>query len=436
MSTYTPFKSRLALLLVLVLVLAFALPINAQDTDNGFTGRIAFTGTDGNIYTLEDFAAEPVALTTDAQRGERRYTWPTWATDGRLAFFAEELTFVEEQLTPVLKVFITPPNETASAQAYESATESFTYAYWAPANCPDSGTNCRDLAVLTSSATGLSVLRIRDEAPTFSAKTIGTGGPFYYSYSPDASRMLWQRFSQQLDIYDTTGDEVLARLPDTAGFFQAPMWSPVDNRLLFSVLNTAGNHDLVIAEGEERLPIATDQEDVLWFTWSPDGSNVAYKLAMGPITVVNAATGTPVARSSQSDVLAFFWSPDGQKIAYLTPGRADDAQQAALMPISKQAAPAQQADLPRFSWHVLDIATNQDWMHFSAFIPTRTMLYLVSYFDQFAQSHRLWSPDSRYLVYAGLTPEGGPQLHTLDTANPAAPVRTLARATMGIWSYE
>jgi hypothetical protein len=69
------------------------------------------------------------------------------------------------------------------------------------------------------------------------------------------------------------------------------------------------------------------------------------------------------------------------------------------------------------------------------FLPTRDMLYFLSFFDQFAQSHRLWSPDSRYLVYAELTSESRQLIHLLDTNDPAAWPLTLTEGQIGIWSY-
>ena len=43
---------------------------------------------------------------------------------------------------------------------------------------------------------------------------------------------------------------------------------------------------------------------------------------------------------------------------------------------------------------------------FASFLPSEDMTYYLNFFDQFARSHRLWSADSRYLVYGERTPSG------------------------------
>jgi hypothetical protein len=75
-------------LVVIFIVLSFTAGlVNAQDEENAeqFSGRIAYIGTDTNVYLLsQDY--EHVQLTDNAGR-TRQYQWPTWSTDGRLAYF-------------------------------------------------------------------------------------------------------------------------------------------------------------------------------------------------------------------------------------------------------------------------------------------------------------------------------------------------------------
>lgn len=418
------------ILLALLLLLPPALTRAQEDS----SGSIAFLGLDGNVYLLKSLDANPVPLTADAQRGIRSYYWPTWSTDGRLAFFAEEATPGGVRL----QAQIVQAGQDTPAVAYESDEDSFTYAYWAPANCPLSA-NCRDLAVLTTTSAGLSVVRIRDEAPDFSAERIGSGGPFYYSYSPDATHMIWQRFGRQLDLYDALDNEIIEALPDSVGMFQAPMWSPVDDRLLFVTVNADGEQALVIAEGEARTVLTTvsNPGDILFFAWSPDGRYVAYKTNFGSVHVLDSASGQEVALTNQDLVVAFFWSPDSSHLAYLSVPNGDSAPQAALPGGGGLASPAEQRDpLAVLSWHVLDVNNNTN-QGFAPFRTSADMRYLIAFFDQFAQSHRLWSPDSRYLVYGALAESGAPRpsIQVLDTLNPQDAPRTIAEGTIGIWSY-
>src|ERR1700682_2272664 len=51
------------------------------------TAMLAVVGTDGNLSILDASGQNPFAVTKDAIPNRRSYGWPTWATDGRLAFF-------------------------------------------------------------------------------------------------------------------------------------------------------------------------------------------------------------------------------------------------------------------------------------------------------------------------------------------------------------
>jgi hypothetical protein len=64
------------------------------------------------------------------------------------------------------------------------------------------------------------------------------------------------------------------------------------------------------------------------------------------------------------------------------------------------------------------------------------MFYLLAFFDQFSQSHQLWSPDSRYIVYAEMIDGGESLVKILDTTADAFVPFTVAEGEIGIWSYQ
>jgi TolB protein len=95
-------------------------------------------------------------------------------------------------------------------------------------------------------------------------------------------------------------------------------------------------------------------------------------------------------------VLGFFWSPDGRYVAYFTANqvREEEIQVKADHRLSK---PAQQFII-EFRLFVVDVTTG-DGLQLAAFTPTVTFLsQFLPFFDQYALSHRLWSPDSTALV--------------------------------------
>jgi TolB protein len=311
--------------------------------------------------------------------------------------------------------------------------ESFTYAYWSPADCA-AGANCRDLAVLLSSqaAGGFIVELVRHEGDTLSNDQVGTGAPFYFSWSPDGSRMLWQRNNSRLDIYDVENGGIAQALDQQPGAFFAPAWSPVDDRFAFGELNEARTTDLVVLDGDVVTRLAQNIEGLVSFSWSTDSTNIAYVSPREPLRVVNSETGEEISHSSDIGILAFFWSPDATKIAYLTlevpPG--------SFSAKGQLAKPANQQDSPaRVVWSIFDVET-AEIRRFSPYVPTRDMVYLLTYYDQFSQSHRVWSPDSRYVLYSEITTDGDPAIQAIDSLNSSGTPMFIAEGTLGIWSFD
>ena len=420
--------------LLWIIVCLFMLPLPfavAQEVDERpqLPGHIAYVGTDFNIYNLNlsDYSSEQ--LTTDA--GEtRRYQWPTWSTDGRLAYFS--LSLEEGEL--LTSAYVSADGHGVGDLVY-TGPEYFNYAYWSPGNC-EAADNCRDLAVLFSSQTrGMFVELIRDGLEDALSLTAGLGGPpFYYSWSPDGGRMLWQRNNQRFDIYDANEDRVIDTLTQTPGFILAPAWSPVDDRLLFGASGANNTTDLVIVGDDSTITLAEGLTGLISFSWSPDGNLVAYReqtaQGFGSLIVADAITAETVARTPANGVISFFWSPASQQIAYLTFATAPGSFSAGS---SRIVAQPQQQPLG-IAWSILDINT-EVVKQYGSFLPTEETIYLMQYFDQFAQSHRVWSPDSKHLLYSELTP-AGPVINLLDTSQVGSVPFSIAEGVIGVWSFQ
>lgn len=396
--------------------------VNAQDANPFIPGKIAYVGSDFNVYTLS--GETRTALTDDAGLDGDRvryYQFPTWATDGRLAYFEGEIT-AQRQITT--EVFVSADGLTPGASVYVGADENFTYAYWSPSAC---GANCFDLAVLLGSGqqSGFLVNVIRDAVDAPSVTQVGTGAPFYYSWSPDGQRMVWQRNNRQIDIYDVTTNEIDRTLDVAPGEFFAPAWSPVDDRVLFGVAGDAGT-DLAVEANGELETLAEGLAGPIRFAWSPDGNLIAYKDAENALVVIDAITGERIAASDTADVVAFFWAPNSQRIAYVT--LPSDTGSFSAKPS------AQDTQLPVLSWAILDVGSGAV-RRYGEFTPTSDELYVLSFYDQFGQSHRIWSPDSRHLVYSELNADGVPQIMLLDTESNFVPL-SVAEGFVAVWSFE
>lgn len=393
-------------------------------------GKIAYIGDDHNVHIYTPASAQIADLTTDAS-GTRHYLWPTWSTDGRLAYFCCDLQFANQR--PDVQVFISQDAADPGKLIYQVANEAFTYAYWSPMNC-DAGATCRDLAVLLSmlDQQAFKVELIRDNGSNPTTRTAGTGTPYYYSWSPDGHQMLWQRDNRTMTLYDAVSDEVITNLDQSPGLFPAPAWSPTDDRLLFGALDTENlTTDLTLLQNDESTILQAGIEGLLAFSWSPDGRYIAYRnvqrgQGVNPLKVIDTTTGEITAQSAESGI-AFFWSPDSQKIAYITFASGQDAPSATI-------STAQQGPLV-LSWSVMDLATNTE-RAVARFSPTAETIYLINYFDQFNQSHRLWSPDNTHIVYAEILASGRSSVTVLDTTAVNAVPFSIANGVIGVWSYD
>lgn len=418
---------------VVGMMLAFSVAVtSAQDAlDLEIPGKIAFIGDDRNVYLFNPATGDKTALTKDAAISDatfRYYTWPTWSTDGRLAYFSLENTAAGDVTT---QAFASDDGTTPGEVVYTGDGEVFNYAAWAPGNCNDSE-NCRALSMLLNSAAegGLFVNIVKDSVDGNPSTVIGRGGPFYYSWSPDGDQMVWQRNNQRLDVYSVDDSEIQMELTQRPGVFQAPDWSPIDDRLLVGEFDAdAQKTDLVVVTSQDATTLVEDLDGVLAFAWSPDGESIAYVDGAGPLVVIDSQTGDVISRTLNGGVGAFFWSPDSAHIAYITLATPPDSATASS---GLTAAPVYQET--QLAWSILD-AQSGDVNRYGAFTPTQEMVYMFTYFDQFAQSHRVWSPDSRYIVYSELVDEE-PVVNILDTQLDDTVPMSIADGTLAIWSYD
>ncbi|GAB4522198.1 MAG: hypothetical protein OHK0046_34470 [Anaerolineae bacterium] len=419
------------LFLVMLVLLSFVTVSADQTAPLDVPGRIAYIGSDNNVYTvsLHD-TVEIVAMTADASR-TRRYQWPTWSTSGKLAYFCCDSFYSARFAT---EVFVSPNGVDTAELVYEGDQETFTYANWSPEDC-DAGAGCRELGVLLSQPEGyFHVEVVRSSRAGSSSVTLGQGQPFYFSWSPDGRQMLWQRDARRLERYTLATQEV-EKLRAFPGGMQAGDWSPVDDRLLFGELGEEENTtDLVIFSDNDQLVLETGLQGLVSFNWSPDGNYVAYRVLrndlISPVFVLDSVSGEVVAQSRSDNIVSFFWSPDSSKIAFVTittGGGGFSAERGQLVDQRVQ-------DVEGIVWGALDVEADTTRLY-GSFIPTTEMIYMFNFFDQFAQSHSIWSPDSTHIVFSEFTPEGNSVVNVLDMTRADSVPFYIADGSIGIWSY-
>ena len=399
------------------------------------SGRLAYIGADGNIYVTTPDLQEHLAITQDSTAPPEgpglSYPRVSWSPDGQLAY----ASVIREGNNAQARLYVAKlPGE--PARLVGQSDEHFViYIYWSPTPCPDES-DCSRLGYLIEEPEGIALHIVDMDMGGTSNDVAGYGWPFYFSWSPDGRHMLWHtggaaRFNDEARLarFSLETRQIEALRVDS-GLFIAPAWSPLGDEWLFVanqddrdyLYRTSAN--LVRINPKLQQALATAEDKHMVFSWSPMGDRVAYStlkssdgLIFGPIQVYDLESEeTKQITSPSFDISGFFWSPDGQRIGYLS--------RLALR------------DAAWMQWRVYDFAEDLD-RGFAAFNPSYQMLYVVSSFNQYAQSHRLWSPDGRYLIYADQDDARVERIWMVDPfAERGADPILVAEGSMGFWSWE
>jgi dipeptidyl aminopeptidase/acylaminoacyl peptidase len=146
------------------------------------------------------------------------------------------------------------------------------------------------------------------------ARLLDAGQPYYLDWSPDGSRLAVH--ANQSDLYLLDGDGIRTDLDVEPGLFQAPAFL-TDNRLLIVDDESLAILDL---DSLEVRAIATVTRFSA-FAPSPDGARVAFidndQAAPGALSLVSIESGE-TQRIEEDPVVLFDWSPDGSQLLYLT----------------------------------------------------------------------------------------------------------------------
>jgi TolB protein len=398
-------------------------------------GHLAYIGADGNIYVTTPELGEHLAVTQDATAPPEgpglSYPRVSWSPDGQLAY----ASVIREGNNAQARLYVAETPGAPPRLVGQSDEHFVIYVYWSPTSCPDKP-GCSRLGYLIEEPEGIALHIVDMDEEGTTNKVAGYGWPFYFSWSPDGEEMLWHtggaaRFNDDARIarFSLQNRQVEALEMDP-GLFIAPAWSPLGDEWLLVKTQDERDHLYRTDVGQSGLDpgmrqvLATADDKYVVFSWSPKGDQIAYSilrnsdgLIFGPIHVYDLETGeTKQVTAPSFDISGFFWSPDGERIGYLS----------RLM----------LRDTAWMQWRVYDLAQDLD-RGFAAFNPSYQMSYVVSSFNQYAQSHRLWSPDGRYLVYADQDDARVERIWMVDTfAERGADPILVAEGSMGFWSWE
>lgn len=391
--------------------------------------RIVYVDDEGDLYTVDPGGEDRRrALPEDAGQLDdpggaaiSAVNWPAWSPVGeRIAFswvsrtagrLAVRLLVTDLESGRVTRIYENPPDVPPGI-----APNLPHYISWSP----DGGR----LAFLTMTASGQTLFLTRSDG-SGPVQPVASGAPFFPIWAPGSDRLLIHLADQ---LYEVEVGAAPRSLAAASRAYRVPAWSPDGRRIAF-VEETPDEPRLIVEDrpSGERRPLGAVRPGVA-LTGSPRRAELAVSQPPAPggayrgIEIVDLGDG---ARRSivKEDLLAYFWSPDGRQIAYV----GVDLNESELY------------------WAVVG-ADGRGRRRLISFLPSRDTMTALTFFDQYASSVRVWSPDSRSLVFAGRLAQpvrgnghaGGAahldHIYVLDSSGEVPP-RAVGLGTLGFWSW-
>ena len=349
---------------------------------------IAFVDADGAVKTMlpDGSGVRRISPSVDGF-----FTWPTWSTNARTLIYsgvvnadgAAQLNLYaaaldgngDDDVGLHRVIYAAEPGDVGLL-----AQGVIHYPLWSP-----DGTH---LAFIAASSDGLS-LYIDDLSDDPGALHLLDDGPLWMSWSDDGAALAVHRGSDHF-LVDARDWFQVTELDIAAQGYRVPAWKPSANTITVLAGDGVATAN-VSADGVADAPTPLrDARGEAAFLWSPSGSHLAVSDAARRFlyrgAVMSAYRRLAIASESapqsadeiRQPILAFFWSPDGSRLAYITLSDTEGALRCIVVDMDS-----------RERRSALD------------FVPSPEQQTLFQFFDQYAYSHSVWSPDSANLVFAG-----------------------------------
>ena len=405
--------------------------------------RLVAVDAGGGVITMDQHGGSVVAYPVPGVAFE----FPAWSPDGTsFAAIGRDAEgaglYVFEDRTPGQ-----PPTD--AVIAYESADHPPFYLYWTP--------DSQQVTFLTSEAQGLA-LRIAPADGSAAAVTIRAGAPIYWDFV-DAERLLVHEGAAGPDGFFgeiTVAGSVTRTVGGPPGVYRAPATSLGGQVRAFVEIGVdpdvqGPTGDLVVerlgGSSASRIPIFGP----VALTFSAHGDQLAFiaadraglgdlPLPVGPLRVLDIASGQ-VRTLVDGRVVAFFWSPNGKAIAALSlDGTNDGVTEARYGPGGPgRVAFARAGDGVNAAASVglrltfVDAITSSIVSHRQVRLSELFVNQVLPFFDQYALSHRVWSPDLSAVALPIMSEADVTKLFMIpaDGSNAEA----VATAEMGFWNH-
>ena len=382
---------------------------------------------------LVDLTETP-ALRVVREAGVRDgYAWPTWSPDGAHVLASQGWRADDgDPRLGLVSLDLRDADAAAEAERPFSNPEGHRepiapgvmhYAYWGP--------DGRRAIVVARGEDGLTLTLLTrapaepaDAGGAWTARKLIDGAPMFSAWSPDG-RTLAVHAGSQLVLFDTDSDAPARRVLADQPRFRAPAWSPDGSALYYAAPGSAGRDLLWRSHPDSGArDVVTQVDGLTALLASPASDDLALLtldqggLGGHDLRLIDAAD--PRTRwVERGHVFGAFWSPDGTRLFYIT--RAGIDLDFTLM--RYDVAAGRHQALTRFR-------VSPGYSTYCAF------------FDQYALSHALITPDGRWLSIGGNVPGngGGTRPFALDQgcyvvpADASAPPRRVADGEIGFFA--
>jgi TolB protein len=350
------------------------------------------------------------------------FGFPAWSPDGsRIAVVGSSAADTS------IYVFTVPRDGRGPAAdpvvIYRSPDRAPFYLYWTP--------DGRKVTFLATEQAGLS-LRIAPadgSAPIDGSgpdAVIRKGAPLYFDWE-SADRLLLHVGTGSDAVVGEVGPDGTAVAPtlSSGGEFRSASVSRDGRYLAYVRSGTGSASQIVVSSRDGADEHHLDVFGPAAFVFDPTGDTIASIAAvepindtlgfpLGPLRLMDARSGS--ARTLlDGSVVGFFWAPDGRTIAALRlvlPG-GTSADSGAVVTVAATARPAASpSPPPGAEVHLvfIDVSTGVERSERVVRLASHFVGQLLPYFDQYALSHRLWSPDSTSILLPLVDTDGRSRL--------------------------